>query len=353
MRHLFLFAWVAVVLTMWARVADATLMRVGPSHATYRSGIVADALGPMCFAFEIGGDHLPCQPADIALSKNPHTRVQLYMANNLRLTPEAIEILRTDQSSTVFLESIFHERRSSELQGHIEISSRRNSWGWAVTPFRVYYQSSFYNEALTEARLLAFQEASATLQWGTNLQDDFYLGVQTRAAHRRYVSQSFFLSDAFSESAKGLLQPDHQNLFYVEPGLQYRASNNPWRPRLGATIVNMAITSKVSPFSQKPQAHLAGAIAPDLGTGRLHLGFDLFIHEQTLSAEEALYLGFMYDWAILQTFGNYNQNDWGLGINFPVGSLDFAAAVRRERIEFPGLSTTKDTKASLSMSVNF
>lgn len=343
-----------IIATLFLAVPTlATPMRVGPTIHTYRSGIVADALGSTCFAFNVGADTLPCQPADIAITQDNKGQAQLYFANNLRLSSEAIEILRRDQSTPEFLEAIFNERRSSELQGQLDFAWRRQGWGVQLTPFRLFYHSSFRNEAFTEARLLVFQEESANFQWGTYLQDDWAMGMQTRLVHRRFVSQSFFLSDAFSESGKKLLEPEDQTLLYLEPGIQYHGFDGRWAPRVGVTMTNLGVTNRASSFSQKPQFHVAASINPAVGEGTFSLGVDTFLHEDLIEAKDAFTIGAIFSLPIFQVMGSLSTQAAALGVNIPLGVFNFGASLRREEIDFGGIDKTIDTKAALAFGLNF
>ncbi len=333
--------------------AQATPMRVGPTLSTYRMGIATDALGSACFAFDVGADLLPCSPADIAFTRGNSGKAQVYLANNLRISNEALEILRRDQSTPEFLEEIFNERRSSELQAAIDLAWRREGWGLQLTPIRLFYHSSFRNEALTEARLLVFQEAAANLQWGRYLGDDWAMGLQTRLVNRKFVSQSFFLSDAYSESGRGLLDPQEQTLLYLEPGIQYHGLDYALKPRFGVTMTNLGVTNRASSFSQRPQFHVAASINPDIGESVLGLGIDAFLHEDLVEAKDAFTLGVAWSLPIFQVFGSVSTEASALGVNVPLGVFNLAASFRRESVDFGGIAKTTDSKAALALGVNF
>lgn len=331
----------------------ASPLRVGPTLATYRAGIVADALGMACFAFDLGADTLPCQPADVAFTDHRQSQARIYLANNLKVSDEALDILRRNESTPEFLEQIFNDRRSSELQASLDLAWRREGWALQLTPARLFYHSSFRNEALTEARLLVFQEESANLQWARALEGDWAVGFQTRLVHRRFVSQSFFLSDAYSESGKKLLEPEEQTLLYLEPGIQYHAVDHDWAPRFGATMTNLGVTNRASSFSQRPQLHLAGSISPRLGEGRLGLGIDAFLHEDLIEAKDALTLGIAWSLPIFQVFGSISEEASAVGVNVPLGVFNLGASFRRESIDIGGIDRTTDSKAALALGLNF
>lgn len=342
-----------VALILMGSFAQAAPMRVGPTLSTYRMGIAADALGSSCFAFDLGADTLPCQPADIAFTHENRGSAQIYLANNLKLSNEAIEILRQDQSTPEFLEHIFNERRSSELQGAVELAWRRQSWGLQLTPYRIFYHSSFRNDALTEARLLAFQEMSANLQWGHYLGDDWAIGMQTRLVNRKFVSQTFFLSDAYAESGRGLLDPKEQTLLYLEPGIQWHKEESALQPRFGVTMTNFAVTDRASSFSQRPQFHVATSINPEIGDTRLGLGVDAFLHEDLVEAKDAFTLGVAWQLPIFTIFGSLATDASAIGVNVPMGIFNLGASFRRESIDFGGIAKTTDSKAAISLGLNF
>lgn len=342
-----------IALTLGLSAAHAAPMRVGPTLATYRMGIAADALGSACFAFDVGADTLPCQPADVAFTRGNRGRAQLYLANNLRVSNEALDILRRDESTPEFLETIFNDRRSSELQAALDFAWRREGWGLQLTPARLFYHSSFRNEALTEARLLVFQEESANLQWGRELGDDWAVGFQTRLVHRRFVSQSFFLSDAYSESGRKLLEPEEQTLLYLEPGIQYHGLDHALQPRFGATMTNLGVTNRASSFSQRPQLHIAGSINPAIGESRLGIGVDAFLHEDLVEAKDAFTLGVAWTLPIFQVFGSVGADASAVGVNVPMGVFNLGASFRRENFDFGGIAKTTDTKAALALGLNF
>lgn len=332
---------------------QASPNRVRPNLMTYRAGIVPQALGSACFAMNIMADALPCNPADIARSTEKRFKADLFFGNNLMITPEVMELLRTGQTDDATLEDIFSERRSSELQGQLELSYRSLGWGVAVVPIHLYYQSYFRNEALTEARLLAFQEESINWQWGRELAPDLSAGFQARLAHRRFITQKFFLADAYSESGKSILVPEDQSLLYLEPGILYHPQDNEWRPRLGVTMVNLAITSKASSFSQRPQFHFSADVAPMVGEGILNFGLDLFVHEDTSGFLEALTLGAAFDASIVQLFASYSNQASALGVRVPFGIVNFAVALNNEEIDLGTESTTKNTKTSFLLGLEF
>lgn len=341
--------------------AGAESLRVRPTMATYRSGISAQALGHACFAIPLGADARPCHPAAITRVSGSSSvtaeegvfRGDLFVGNNLRLTPEVIQLLGSDHADGQMIESVLSERRASELQGQVELSYRRLDWGIALTPVRLFYQSYFRNEALTEARLLAFQEESATWQWGHQLDADLSFGFQTRLVHRKFISQKFFLADAYSEAGQKLLTPEDQSLIYLEPGFLYHPADSDWNMQLGAAMVNMALTSKASAFSQRPQFHFSAGIAPEFEVGVFSLGVDAFVHEDTRRALEALTIGAAIELPILQVFASVSEWASGIGIRVPLAAALFSAAFNEEEVQLGTESTAKDSKASFAVGFEF
>lgn len=329
----------------------ATPAPVISSLATYQAGILTDGLGAACFAIDESSG-LPCQPAHLSGRPLRAFQAELFLGNNLRLSPEGIEFLRQGKSSPEMIESIFSDRRSSELQSQVDLQWRREHWGIAVTPFRLFYRSAFRNQALTEAQVLAFQEESLRVQVGDTLDSNLAWGFQSRIVHRKFVSQSFFLSDAYTESGAHLLDPQDQSILYLEPGLVYRDSNSVLQPEVGFTMTNLGISNHATAFSQRPQAHLSAGLGTKWKDGsNLRVGIDSFVHEDLFDASESLTLGALYKNPLFSLFGSFSQAASALGVNIPWQKVSFSTVYHQEDINFGGIQADKESKLTFAFQV--
>lgn len=277
------------------------------------AGLMGTGLRHSCYALDVAADVLPCNPAFIAKEKERRFNTNLSLGNNVSYLKEATDLSqgRADQKS---IQSLFQEHENNELQTQIELGHVQETFGWAVTPARVNYSTSFHNQALPKISLYASLEESAQLQFGSYLSDDWSYGVQLRYVHRRFVASQFYLTDALVPDGQYLFEPKQHYLFFIEPGVMFAPKESPLNPEFTIALANSGfVNERFAQIPVEPEFHFTSSINPELDYGRFSLGIDVNFNKKLREGPGPLTLGGFYEFGILRLFGSLSRDENGVG----------------------------------------
>lgn len=311
---------------MFLHALKAHAIQMPRSMAQGNSSFMTQAMGQTCYAFDLPSDTLPCNPAFMARERERQFKANLYFGNNIRYAKEASDLLQGSANDQT-IQNLFSQRESSELETAADIAFLTETMGFAIQPVRLNYYTLFRNQALPEVTLFASREESLRAQFASYMDHDLYWGVQFRYAHRKYIAQDFFLTDALAQDGSKIFEPEEQNALYVEPSLLYANDEHWLRPQMSASLVNWGFADrKSSAYKAAPQFHLSGAVVPDFGPGRWGWGFDAFWDNQVETAIEPFSLGTFYEIGILRLFASLAKNTSGAGFGASVGDFNLGLA---------------------------
>lgn len=270
-------------------------------------------LGGACFAVDTGDEALPCNPAFIAREVKSSFKADLLLGNNTQNLGDVTSLLSGDGNPET-VRRLFAQTRPSEMEAEVEGAYRAPTFGVSIMPYRVLSYFLIRNSALPTMTLLAAQEQSAAVQFGSYWGDDWSWGVQLRGVQRKFISQTFTLTDALAEGGSQLWAPQTQNAFYIEPGLLKEWSHVDWRPQLSIAVAQTGFVDvKSTDFATAPELHVGGAIHPPVGLGRLELGADAVFHSQIEDWSDPFRFAITYELGATRFLGSASRSDYALG----------------------------------------
>lgn len=307
-------------------LAQASALAVEvPRYMSYGSSSFAShGLGYTCFAFDVGADVLPCNPAFMAKERKRVFKSNVFFGNNVSYAQEVVDLVKgnADQGT---VKKLFEERESSELEANVEAGFLAETFAISYSPARINYYTLFRNQALPEVTVFASQEEATKLQLASYIEKNMYLGLQMRYVHRKFIASNFFLTDALAENGKDLFRSQEQNILYFEPSFLYSRNDIAYLPEVSLSLVNLGLyDEKFEEYPSSPQVHLSGSIQPVVAYGNLGLGGDIFWDQSVKSALEPLTLGAFYRFGVLKLFGSLAEHNNGVGFqviyeNFNLG----------------------------------
>lgn len=281
----------------------------------------ARALGGVCFATDVGAEALPCNPAFIARDSDPDFRAQLFFGNNISYLEQIPSILSGD-GTPEDVRKLFSQTRSSEMEAQIEAGYRRPTFGIAIMPVRWLYSSRIRNSSLPVLSVLAAEERAIRTQFGSYAGDDWSWGVQLRGVSRRFVVETFTLTDALAEGGRGLFAAETQQALYVEPGLLKEWPDEPWRPQLSMSITQWGVVDrKVEEFPASPEFHVGGSVRPDITLGEFELGVDSRWRSGMTEWSDPFRIGAAYKIGVTNWAASAGRSDHALGFQIRYGRL--------------------------------
>lgn len=325
---------IVVLLTLLVGV-QAQALQTPRSLSAGRAGMALQTLGGTCFTLDVGVDNLPCNPAYLAKERNRSFKVQLFGGNNISYLNDAADVAQ-GKATAQTVQSLFAERRSSELEATAELSYTSEKFGLAYEPYRVSYYSLFQNPALPEITVFASLEDSARFQVASYTSQDFYLGLQVRYLHRQIVSSRFFLTDVLAENRNDFIQPHEQKFFFFEPGVLYSKEDHPWRPEVSFNFINWGLRDGSASFADPvPEYHLGLGVSPDFGWGRWGWALDTAWHREVETPIEMFTLGSYFEMGILKLYGSISEKASGAGftVGFDHLNLGMSYVVKKEKME--------------------
>lgn len=273
----------------------------------------AKSLGNVCFATDVGAQAMPCNPAFIARESNPNFRAQIFAGNNISYLQDVSALLAGDGSQDN-VHRLFNQTRASQMEANLEGGYRRPTFGLAFSPYRLTYYSFVRNSSLPVITLLAAQEQSLRAQFGSYIGNDWSWGVQLRGVRRTFISKTFTLTDALAEDNRGLLEPERQNAFYIEPGILKEWTEERWRPQITFAVTQFgAVDRKVEDFPASPQWHAGAAIHPPVGLGNWEIGTDIVLDSKTSRWTDPFRIGSSYELGMTKISGSAGASDYAFG----------------------------------------
>ncbi|MGZ3771676.1 MAG: hypothetical protein ACXVCP_14245 [Bdellovibrio sp.] len=271
------------------------------------------ALGSACYTMDGLGRGLPCNPAAIAKQNNKRLDADLFLGSNAEYIKDAEEILNgNDNESKV--SQFFSRRDSIESELSVGASFRASTWGISFEPYRLIAVTRFENPALPMVDLVLAQEQNTKGQIASYCKDNFYLGLQARYSHVRFINQYFALSEAFVSSKKDLLNPQTQELFFLEPGLLYAREDLDWKPQISAVLAQWGFTdTKTEAYPIQPKGLLGASVKPLIPLGQLELGLQLQVDSQTENFSDAYRVAMTYQFEFWQTVLSLSEKNHSFG----------------------------------------
>jgi hypothetical protein len=310
------------LLLFWAFSAQAIEV---PRYMSYgSSSFTTHAIGNTCYAFDIGADVLPCNPAYMAKERKKIFKANGFFGNSVSYAQQVVDLLKGDADQGT-VQKLFGQKESSELEANAEAGFLMETFALSYSPARLNYYTLFRNQSLPEMTVFASKEDATKIQIASYIENNFYLGLQLRYVHRQFIANSFFLTDALAENGKDLFQPKEQNLLYVEPSILYSLEDVKYQPEFSFSMVNFGFyDKKYDEYPSSPQFHLSGSAKIDVSYGKLGLGGDFFWDQSVTSTLEPFTLGGYYQFGVLKLLANIAENSNGLGFqviyeNFNLG----------------------------------
>ncbi len=301
-----------------------------------RSGLVSQTLGATCYTLDISADTLPCNPAYMAKERTRIFRANAFIGNNVSYLLEASDIA-SGKADSKTIDTLFSDRKSSEFEADIEAGFLSDTFGIAITPYRVSFYSLFQNPALPEITLFASLESSARMQIASYIQDDIYLGLQVRYLQRKFIASRFFLTDVLAENHNQYLNPQDQTFLFLEPGFLYSNERNEWKPEVSANIINLGFKFGDKNPAADPlvEYHLGGSFSYHFGYGRWGWVLDAGWNREIESPSEVLTLGSYFEIGILEIFASVAEkfNGAGFSVHFDSFNIGMSYSVKAEKFD--------------------
>ena len=311
----------------------AQAMQVPSSMAFGNSSFLGQAMGNTCYAFDLGADTLPCNPAFMAKERERQFKGNIFFGNNVKYTQEATDLLRGNANDAT-VQRLFNQKESSELESNVDVGFLTETFGIAYSPLRLNYYTLFHDQALPQVTLFASQEESLRAQVASYWANNFYWGLQLRYIHRKFIAQEFYLTDAFAENGSDLFQPREQNVLYAEPTVMYSLDDHWLRPEVSYSLVNIGFADRTyDEYPSTPQSHVSGSVNPDFGIGKLGVGFDYFWDRTVEKILDPFSVGAYYQMGMLKLFGSLGTNTSGLGFNVVVNKISVGLAYSSKTIQ--------------------
>lgn len=311
-----LFLW---NITAWAAETPRYLV-------DHSSTFVGRSLGYGCFAFEIRADHIFCNPAQIAKERDRGFSSNFFLGQNLRKISEVNEVLNgTENTDTI--RSLFNERESSEIESRLDVGYIGPTWGVALTPFQVQFFTRYRNSALPEITVFAARTQTASLQVGSYVGSDIFIGLQGDLERTEYIQSRFFLTDIMTEDSKHFIGARTESNLFLTPSLLYAPENGDFNPQIGLALANYKVTNQGvdHSFPNLPQYHLSASIETELALGRIGVGADIVWDQRITRFLDAATLASYYTLGVLKILGHYSELSKGLG--FLVHHKEFNAGI--------------------------
>lgn len=268
------------------------------------------ALGSACYSMDSLRRGLPCNPAFVAKEKSPQFDMDLLLGSNLDYIRDAESLLggRADERTVV---RVFSHRDLVEAEISLEASYQRPTWGLSVEPYRIIYVSQFHNSALPMIDMIAAEEQSVKAQLASFTAGNFYVGLQLRYTHVRYLGSYFSLVEALAGGGSDFFSIRKQDLFYVEPGILYAWEESTWEPQISAMLSQWGLTSEKSEqYPIQPRGLLGVSIKPPVPLGSLELGVQFQAQNEMKNLRESFRGGVVYQLGVLQTVFSASDNDY-------------------------------------------
>ena len=311
----------------------AQAMQVPQTMAFGNSSFMGQAMGNTCYAFDLGADTLPCNPAFMARERERQFKANIFFGNNVKYTQEATDLLRGNANDAT-VQRLFSQKESSELESNVDVGFLTETFGVAYSPLRLNYYTIFHDQALPEVTLFASQEESLRTQLASYMGNNFYWGLQLRYLHRKFIAQEFYLTDAFAENGSDLFQPREQSLIFAEPTVMYSVEDHWLRPEISYSLVNLGVADhQYDEYPSTPQSHVSGSVTPDFSIGKLGVGFDYFYDRTVEKILDPFSVGAFYQMGILKVFGSLGTNTSGLGFNVVANKISVGLAYSSKTIQ--------------------
>jgi hypothetical protein len=329
---------------IFSAVSQVFALEIPRALALGNSDFTSRSLGAACFGMDEVTNGLPCNPAFTGKERDARFQTEFFFGNNVSYVKEVSHLLDgTGDTETV--SRLFNQKSSSEMEARIEASYLRETWGFAYSPYRLFYYSLIRNSALPVVTLYAGQEQILTSQLASFAGNDFFWGVQLRAVDRRFILSEFTLTDALASGGPRYFETKSQRALYIEPGFLYSFENQAWKPQAGLTVKNAGLVDhKYEELSTSPEWHVAGSVKPPVGFGELELGLDLMFLSATSASSSSgtssprevrdiPRLGASYKLGAMQALGSYGDKEYSAGFLLKYGIWNGGLTYWRKKFE--------------------
>lgn len=320
MQNLKMHLMLALLVSASALSAQA---RVPRSLAVGVNTLSSSALGGTCYSIDTGSG-LPCNAAQIVNPTEKHFFANIFASNSVSYLQD-VRALMDHQANAGTVESLFSQTHDAEMELSTELAYRRRNFGVSLTPYQLKYYSFLRNRALPQLTMLASQEENLRIQFGGHIGEDSEnegsWGVEIRGVHRKFISNSFSLTDTLVDGKELLLATADQTAVYVEPGIVRKWSDHHWRPQISLVLAQLGFVDYKHPdFYSSPELHLGGSVSPPISIGMWTLGLDLNLSAEMSRWSDPIRLGSSYEVGTTRIMSSFGASDYALGFQMRYGA---------------------------------
>ncbi len=199
------------------------------------------ALGPTCLALTPSATERPCSPSLASQNRGSNLEALISLGGNYSKALSFVDYLNKNEKVKLVRE-ILDEREPIEFDGHISAGFTAQNFNVWATPLRAYYFSTVRNSVSPEAYLVAMQESTASVQYGSAISESVSLGAQLTGFTRKFISNRDQVYNVLAESSD-FLKSKTQNGVFFDPAITY-FDKDLWDFRLTAIVENLGFVDR-------------------------------------------------------------------------------------------------------------
>lgn len=306
-----------------AQISGSQLNLFYGSHGT---SIISRVLGQSCIVLDFKSSELPCQPAYMFGRKAPGFEAELFLGLN-RKPVEHLGHLSEASYGQELLGNLLQGEPTLVGQVSTDVTYQMNRFGVSVDPYRLSYYSALRNEELPVLSLLATEDHSLRVQWGSGLQSGILIGIQFRALNRRLVAYDLTFYDLLDDTLKDF-EISEQNLLFIEPGAVFQGDGS-LKPQLSVMIANAGFAdTRFGILDPSPVLEVGLGVAPNLPLGDLAFGIAYRgRYREEADSADRLRVGLSYSLHGLRSVLGLAERDVAMGILSHLGPLSLGFMV--------------------------
>lgn len=322
-RLLRLFIIFSVLVTFDASMALAELAYSSNARTfeTQHSSIVVKGLAHACLTVPLIPDSLPCNPAMTPLNRKPNLNAEVLLSNGYS-TLKNVRTLVSGNVNDEMIQTLFSDGKIMQIEANGDINFQSKYLNGQFSPMTIKGFSVVRNEANPDVDLYAMEENGFTFQTGYEFVKDFFVGVQVRAASRKFIKQRFKLVELGTQDGKDLLKPKTQNAAYLEPGLTWFFGQE-WRPRVSLFITNYGnVSQKYEEINTPVEAQFGLGVSPPVSWGELDLSLEYRSLSYAEKGLEKLHFGSLYRFGSMFLSGGIDVNGVSGGVFYYLDKIN-------------------------------
>lgn len=288
---------------------------------TVNASLVQKSLAHACLSLIQNPDGLPCNPANVPMSKKPRLGIDILLSNGYSALNNVRELIKGDIDQEL-VDKLFEERKILQIEASSQINFQSAYFNARYSPLSVTGFSVVRNEANPEVEISVIEESGFLFQSGYELLGGFYVGAQLRFVERKFIEKQFRLVELGTPAGKDLLKPQKQSATYIEPGITWIIAES-WKPRISLFMANLGFESeRYEELGIQPDPQVGLGLSPPVRWGSLELTLDYKSLTYNEPDIEKFRLGGLYQFGAMNLSGGIDANGVSGGIYYSIEQVN-------------------------------